>query len=183
MILVLLFFEFFKVGLFAVGGGLATLPFIYKIADNYDWLNYQQIADMIAVAESTPGAIGVNIATYTGFHCAGILGSAIATIGLVTPSIIIIILVAMALDKFKQSRVVKAIFSGLRPAATGLIAAAGFSVLKLSLYDEKAKAVADMLRWKELVLFIILFTLIWKFKKHPIIYIACAAGIGIVFSL
>ncbi|MFA6505421.1 MAG: chromate transporter [Treponemataceae bacterium] len=183
MIYLLLFFEFFKIGLFAVGGGLATLPFIYDIADKYGWLSYSIIADMIAVAESTPGAIGVNIATYTGFIRAGILGSAVATIALVIPSTLIVIFAAKALDKYQANLTIQSIFSGLRPAATGLIAAAGYSVLKLSLYDEKAKAVAQMLRWKELILFVVLFALIWKFKKHPIIYIACAAAIGIILSL
>ncbi len=183
MTLLLIFYEFFKTGLFAVGGGLATLPFLYKIADNYDWITYQTIADMIAVSESTPGPIGVNMATYTGFHISGVGGAVVATLGLVVPSIIVIILVARILDQFKQSAMVKAIFAGLRPAATGLIAAAGFSVLKLSLFNGQAAGLADAIRYRELVLFAVLFALIWKFKKHPILYVAAAAAAGIAFSL
>lgn len=183
MILFQLFFEFFKTGLFAVGGGLATLPFIYRIADNYGWITYPVIADMIAVSESTPGPIGVNMATYTGFHTAGPLGGVIATLGLVAPSIVVIVLVAKILEQFKQSKIVQALFSGLRPAATGLIAAAGFSVLRLSLYDDKAENFLEIIRYRELILFALLFALIWKYKKHPILYIAAAAVAGIALSL
>ena len=183
MILVQLFVEFFKTGLFAVGGGLATLPFIYDIADRYDWLDYRLIADMIAVSESTPGPIGINMATYAGFHGDGILGSAVATFALVLPSIVVIILVARALEAFKRSAVVAAVFAGLRPAATGLIAAAGFGVLKLALHDPEAASWTGIVKLPELALFVVLFALIWKFKQHPIIYIAAAAAAGIVLGL
>ena len=183
MIFLQLFFEFFKTGLFAVGGGLATLPFIYRIADTYGWITHRIIADMIAVSESTPGPIGVNMATYTGFHVAGPVGAVVATLGLVTPSIIIIILIAKILEQFKQSALVQAIFSGLRPAATGLIAAAGFSVMRLSLYNDQASGILELIRYRELVLFVVLFALIWKYKKHPVLYVAGAAAAGIVLSL
>ena len=183
MILVQLFVEFFKTGLFAVGGGLATLPFIYDIADRYDWLDYRLIADMIAVSESTPGPIGINMATYAGFHGDGILGSAVATFALVLPSIVVIILVARALEAFKRSAVVAAVFAGLRPAATGLIAAAGFGVLKLALHDPEAASWTGIVKLPELALFVDLFALIRKFKKHPILYIAAAAAAGIALGL
>ena len=98
MQLLILFLEFFKIGLFSVGGGLATLPFLYDLADKYPWLSASQIPDMIAISESTPGPLGVNMATYAGFHCAGPLGSVIATAGLVTPSVIVIIIVYKFLD-------------------------------------------------------------------------------------
>jgi len=183
MILLQLFVEFFKTGLFAVGGGLATLPFIYRISDEYGWITHAQIADMLAVAESTPGPIGVNVATYAGFRTAGPIGAVVATLGLVVPSIIVIVLIAMALDKFKKSAVVKAVFSGLRPAALGLIAAAGFSVMKLSLWNADASGPADFIRYRELILFAVIFALVWKLKKHPIVYIAAAALSGIALSL
>lgn len=182
-LLLQLFYEFLKTGLFSIGGGLATLPFIYDIADRYDWLNYKLIADMIAVSESTPGPIGINIATYTGFHADGIFGSAVATIAVILPSIIIITLVARALAAFKRNTLVTAALSGLRPAATGLIAAAGFSVLRLALYNPEASSWAARLRWPEIVLFFILFLGIRKFKQHPILYIAVAAAVGIALGL
>lgn len=183
MILLILFGEFFKIGLFAVGGGLATLPFLYQLADRYDWLSYETIADMIAISESTPGAIGVNMATYAGFQAAGVAGAVIATVGLVSPSIIVIIIVARILTAFKASPAVAAIFQGLRPAATGLIAAAGFGVIRLSLYSGGGSHWYGWIRWPELALFALLFLLIYKFKKHPVWYILAAGAAGILLGL
>ena len=130
MILLRLFWEFFKTGMFSVGGGLATLPFIYNISDKTGWFTHQQIADMIAVAESTPGPIGINMATYVGFTTAGVVGSLVATLGIITPDIIIILIIASFLKKFRESRLVESAFYGLRPASAALIAAAGWSVVK-----------------------------------------------------
>lgn len=109
-----LFFEFFKAGLFAVGGGLATLPFLYDIASRYDWMSVESITDMIAISESTPGPLGVNMATYAGYHAYGVLGGVVATFALVLPSIIVIVIVAKILEKFKENRLVKDTFAGLR---------------------------------------------------------------------
>jgi chromate transporter len=183
VILFILFGEFFKIGLFSVGGGLATLPFLYQLADRYDWLSYETIADMIAISESTPGAIGVNMATYAGFQAAGITGAVIATLGLVAPSIIVILLVARILTAFKESPLVAAVFRGLRPAATGLIAAAGLGVIRLSLYNGTAPLWYGRIRWRELGLFALLFLLIWRFKKHPVWYILAAGIAGILWGL
>ena len=104
MIYLRLFYEFFKAGLFAVGGGMATLPFLYDISDSTGWFTHSQLADMIAVSESTPGPIGVNMATYVGYTTGGIPGAVIATLGLITPSIIIILIIAKALQAFRQSK-------------------------------------------------------------------------------
>ena len=123
MILLRLFFEFFKAGLFAVGGGMATLPFMYDISTRTGWFTHEMLADMIAVSESTPGPIGVNMATYVGFETAGIPGAVTATIGLVTPSVIVILLIARALKAFRENKTVEAGFYGLRPCSVGLIAA------------------------------------------------------------
>ena len=125
MLYLRLFYEFFKTGLFAVGGGLATLPFLGDMADRTGWFTRTQLADMLAVSESTPGPIGVNMATYVGFTTGGVLGSLIATLGLITPSIIIILIVAAVLNAFRDSRYVNAAFYGLRPASTAMVAAAG----------------------------------------------------------
>ncbi len=178
-----LFWEFFQIGLFAVGGGLATLPFLYRLADKTGWLTYAQIADMLAVSESTPGAIGVNMATYTGFLNFGIPGALAATLGLVLPSIVVIVLVARVLAAFKANQIVKASFAGFRPAATGLIAAAGFGVLVLSLYAPEATSWYAKIRLRELALFGGIFILLLKTKKHPIVYIAIAGAIGVVLGL
>lgn len=138
MIFVRLFFEFFKAGLFAIGGGMATLPFLYNISDKTGWFTYGQLADMVAISESTPGPMGVNMATYVGFTTAGPAGAVIATLGLITPSIIVILIIAGFLKAFKTNKYVQNAFYGLRPASTGLIAAAGLSVLSLVLLHKDA---------------------------------------------
>lgn len=183
MLLLKLFFEFFQIGLFAVGGGLATLPFLYRLADRSAWLSRSQIADMIAVSESTPGAIGVNLATFTGFLQSGVPGALAATLGLVFPSVIVIVAIARALESFKQNGAVRSVFAGLRPASTGLIAAAGFSVLTLSLYDAAAPVWYQALRLPEAVLFIGVFVALRRYKKHPVLYIAAAGLAGMALGL
>ena len=182
-----LFFEFFKTGLFAIGGGLSTLPFLYDIAEKYTWFDKSMLADMIAISQSTPGPIGINMATYAGFSTAGILGAVIATFGLVLPSFIIIIIVAHFLKKFRESKGVNAVFYGIRPAVTGLIAIAGFEILKLSVItlDKflETKNILNIFDYKALILFIVLFVLSNKQKKHPALYLGIGAIVGIIFRL
>lgn len=190
MIYLQLFWEFFKTGLFSVGGGLATLPFIYDMSDKTGWFTYQQIADMVAVAESTPGPIGINMATYVGYTTGGVPGSLIATLGIVTPAIIIILIIATCLRKFRDSQLVNHAFYGLRPASTALIAAAGLSVVLISLVDTAAYQASGMLDdlfcWKAIVLAAVIWLLtnvVKPTKKlHPIVFIAGSAVAGIVFS-
>ena len=190
MILLQLFFEFFKTGLFAVGGGMATLPFLYDISARTGWYTTEMLADMIAVSESTPGPIGVNMATYVGFVTAGIPGAIIATLGLITPSIVIILLIARALKAFRENPYVEAAFYGLRPCSVGLIAAAGFLVIKLALfntelYQESGKLI-DLFDFKAIALAAVLLVCTRYVKKlkglHPIFFILASAVIGIVFA-
>lgn len=191
MLCLQLFWEFFKTGLFAIGGGMATLPFLYDMADKTGWFTRAQLADMIAVSESTPGPIGVNMATYAGFDCAGVLGGVVATLGLVTPSVIVIVLIAMALQAFRTNKYVDAAFYTLHPASTGLIAAAGWSVFALVLVNLDAYRAsyqqADLLQWKNLILFAVIWVLtnlVKPLKKlHPVVFLALAAVVGIVFRL
>lgn len=190
MILLRLFFEFFKTGLFAVGGGMATLPFLYDISTRTGWFTHEKLADMIAVSESTPGPIGVNMATYVGFETAGIPGALIATLGLITPSIIIIILIARALKAFRENPYVEAGFYGLRPCSVGLIAAAGFLVVKLALLNtaafEASGQILDLFNFKAIALAAVLLVCTRYVPKlkglHPIVFILCSAAVGIVFS-
>ena len=182
MIYITMFFEFFKIGLFSIGGGLATLPFLYELADKYDWFTPAMISDMLAVSESTPGPIGINMATYTGFHMGGVLGGIVTTIGLVTPSVIVIYIVYGFLKKFKNSIIVEKVFNGIRPCVTGLIAAVWFGLLKHEILGKGGASAADFINIKAVILFIALFALTKKTDKHPLFYIAIAAGIGIVFS-
>ncbi len=189
MIYLRLFWEFFKTGLFAVGGGLATLPFIYDMSDRTGWFTYQQIADMVAISESTPGPIGVNTATYVGYITVGLPGAVIATLGLVTPAIIVILIIATCLKKFRENRFVDSAFYGLRPASAGLIAAAGFSVVLIALVQVDAFKASgsflDLISWKGLLLAAAIWVLTNLVKKtkdlHPIFYIAASAVAGILF--
>lgn len=184
-----LFYEFFKAGLFAVGGGMATLPFLYNISDKTGWYSYGQLADMVAISESTPGPIGVNMATYVGFTTAGVPGAVIATLGLITPSIIIILIIAGFLKAFKDNKYVTAAFYGLRPASTGLIAAAGLSVVALVVLRKDLYAIdhslLSLVSLPNVILMIILYFFTARFKKtkglHPVVFIAASAVIGIVF--
>lgn len=185
MILLELFIRFFSVGLFAVGGGLATIPFLREMSIETGWFTQAELLNLIAVSESTPGAIGVNMATYVGVHIKGIIGGVVATIGLVTPAIIVIILIAGFLVKFKENKYVKYVFYGLRPASTALIAAAGVEVAKISLLNlnnQDISGVLGYLNYKSVILSIILYFLIKKYKKHPAVYIALSAVIGIIFK-
>ena len=189
MIYLRLFWEFFKVGLFSVGGGLATLPFLYSLGAKTGWFSTADVANMLAVSESTPGPIGVNMATYAGFDCGGVLVGVVATLGLVTPSVIVIVLIAMALQAFRTNKYVDAAFYTLHPASTGLIAAAGWSVFALVLVNLDAYRVsyqlADLLQWKNLILFAVIWVLtnlVKPLKKlHPVVFLALAAVVGIVF--
>ncbi len=190
MQLVILFLEFFKIGLFSVGGGLATLPFLYDLANKYEWLRLEQIPNMVAVSESTPGPLGVNMATYAGFQCAGVLGSVVATLGLVTPSVIIIIFVYCFLEKFRSSPMVERAFYGLRPVVVGLIGAAGFGVVAMALLHmqvvqtEGVHNIVGWFRWKECILFLLIFFASKKWKKiHPVAFIMVGAFAGILFQM
>lgn len=189
MIYLQLFLEFFKTGLFAVGGGLATLPFLYRIAAQYGWFTQAELSDMIAVAESTPGPIGINMATYAGISTAGIPGGVIATFSLVLPAFIIMLIVASLLTRFSENGYVKSVMSMLRPVSVGLIGAAVYSVLKVALLDtalleQSAGWTFDCIRIPALILFAALFLVRLKWSKlHPIVFIAVGAVAGIVLNM
>jgi len=176
LIYLCLFWEFFQVGLFSVGGGLATIPFLADMGRRTGWFTQAQLTDMIAVSESTPGPIGVNMATYAGFLTAGIPGCAVSTLGLITPSVLVILLIARFLQRFRHSRGVNAVFYGLRPASVALITAAGITVTRLALFSP--------LNWKAVVLAAAVF-LCLQIKPlgrlHPIVFIALSAAAGVLF--
>lgn len=188
--LLLLAWEFFKTGLFAIGGGLATVPFIYDIASRYDWLDAAIIPDMIAISESTPGPIGVNMATYAGYNAAGIPGALTATLFLVLPSMIVIIIVSKVLAKFAKNPYVDGVFYTLRPAVTAMIAAAGWNVLTTSVINLGALDGFTISRFFELINPVALILAVavffagnlWK-KLHPIVFILAGAVVGIIFKM
>ncbi len=198
MLYLRLFYEFFKTGLFTIGGGMATIPFFYQMSDATHWFTYDDLANMIAVSESTPGPIGVNMATYVGYVTGmqeggwlhAVLGAATATLGLVAPSIIVILIIAMFLRNFRDNRFVNNAFYGLRPASTGLIAAAGLSVVITNLFHTQEAADGFSLasiNWIGWGLAIVLWIFTNKVKKtkglHPIVFILASALAGVVFQM
>lgn len=186
MTLLRLMFEFFKTGLFAVGGGLATLPFLYEISDKTGWFSHADIADMIAISESTPGAIGINMSTYAGFKTAGVPGGILATLSLAAPSLIIILIIAKFLNKFRDNPNVEGAFYGLRPASIAMITAAGLNVAKVALVNipafQASGSLADLFLPKAIVLGILIFVGQKKLNWSPILFIALSAVVGIVLK-
>lgn len=198
MLYLRLFYEFFKTGLFTIGGGMATIPFLYKMSDATGWFTYNDLANMIAVGESTPGPIGVNMATYVGFITGmeqgglpfALLGAVIATLGLVTPCYLIITIIALFLKNFRNNKYVERAFYGLRPASAGLIAAALISVIQSALIFPEAFTNGFSLQginWLGCALAVVLWIFTNKVKKtkglHPIVFIGASAVIGIIFSM
>ena len=197
MIYLVLFWEFFKAGLFAIGGGMATVPFLQEISRKTGWYTAGDLADMIAVSESTPGPIGVNMATYVGYTTvhnhygpiAGIFGGILSTVGLVMPSVIIILIVARFLEKFRENRYVNAAMYGLRAASVALISSAGISIVMIAVFqinsiEEWKAAVIDYRCFVLAVLVLIMTRWVPKIKDlHPIIFIIASAVIGIVFHM
>ena len=198
MIYLQLYFRFLMTGLFAVGGGLATIPFLQEMSETTGWFTSAELADMIAVSECTPGAMGVNMATYVGYTTAGILGDIVATLGLITPSIVIILIVAKILDKFRTNKYVQWAFYGLRAASVALISVATLAVAEMALLKGDISALASgaggtgagvagvfgLLDFKCIILAVLVFVGMRKFKKmHPSLFIGLSALAGIVFSL
>ena len=187
MILLRLFFEFCKIGLFSVGGGLATIPFLADLGERTGWFTSGELANMIAISESTPGPLGVNMATYVGFSSAGVAGGIVATLGLVFPCVVVILIVAAFLQKFRQSKVVDGIFYGLRAASVALITSAMLRVAQIAFtrYDMMSPNSWDF-HWLAAALAVVIFVLI-RFtplkKLHPICFIAFAAIMGVIFKM
>lgn len=195
MTYLLLYWEFFKTGLFAVGGGMATLPFLKNIGETYGWFSYTDLMNILAVSESTPGPIGINMATYVGYIVGGIPGAVIATLGEVTPSIIVILIVAAVLKSFRENRYVNRAFYGLRPASAGLIGAAcvaivlevltGIGEMGGGLLRTYGIVENTLLNWKGILLAAVLLVLTNRVKKvkdlHPVVFIAISAAAGILF--
>ena len=168
MIYLLLIIEYFKTGLFSFGGGYATIPFLYHISETYGWYSSKQLSEMIAVASITPGPVGVNVATYSGFTTAGILGAFLATSAVVLPSLIFVVVVAKLLAKFRENRHVQAAIYALKPAGCGLLAA-----IAVNLFRENITQI-----WAY-ILFALLLMMSIKVKKEPLIYLGLAAIAGL----
>ena len=184
MILLQLFYEFFITGLFIFGGGLAAIPFLQQMSEKTEWFTSMQLMDMIAVSEATPGPIGVNMATYVGYKVAGVPGGVVATLGLLLPSVIIALMIARLLARFRESKLVVSALYGLRPASLGLITYAGATVFCLALFGVELLNLtgAHLLQfdYKAVILAAVLFFATNRFKAHPIVYMAISAIVGIL---
>ncbi|BCK86111.1 chromate transporter (plasmid) [Pusillibacter faecalis] len=190
-----LYWEFFKTGLFAIGGGMATLPFLKDIGASTGWYTYSDLMNMLAVSESTPGPIGINMATYVGYLVGGLPGAVIATLGEVTPSIIVILLIAVLLKNFQDNQYVNWAFYGLRPASTGLIGGACVAVMLevLTFVHISAGGIVNtfgleggqIFNLPALALAAVLLVLTNWVKKvkewHPIVFIGLSAVVGVIF--
>lgn len=188
LLLLELFARFFSVGLFSIGGGLATLPFLQSMGETTGWFGAAEISNMVAISESTPGPLGINMSTYVGFHVAGVPGAVIAPLGLITPSIIIIILISKILAKFRDSKYVDNAFYGLRAASLGLVSAACYQVAKIAFFKSEVfaetESLLSALNYKSIILAAVIFVLLKCFKKvHPVVWIILAAVVGVVLKM
>ena len=164
--------EFFKIGLFSIGGGYATIPFLYQISHQYGWYSIKQLSDMIAISMITPGPVGVNMATFAGFQTFGIIGGIIATISMAIPTLIFVILISKILKKYNENFWIKAILYTLKPTGCGLLLAVGTKMFFNNVTTKPA-----------IYLFIFLFLISFKFKKNPLYYFLFSAIIGIILQL
>ena len=181
ILLLTIMFEFAKVGLFAVGGGMAAVPFLAEMSEKYGWFTIEKLSTMIAVSESTPGPIGINMATYVGFDLLGLIGALAATLSVAIPSLIIVCLIANGLEKFRQAKIVKQLFAGLKPAVVALIISACASLFVSTLFHSEQSFGLAFFNIHNLILFAVLliFSNVYK-KLHPIALIVIAAIAGIV---
>lgn len=170
--LVHLIIEFFKIGIFSIGGGYATIPFLYQISHQYGWYNIKELSDMIAISMITPGPVGVNMATFAGFKTYGIFGGIIATLSLALPALIFVILISKILNKYSENFWVKSILYALKPTGCGLLLAVGTKMF----FDNVTNIPA-------ICLFVFLFLISFKFKKNPLYYFLFASIIGIILQL
>lgn len=166
-----LFLQFFHVGVFSFGGGYATLPFLYDIAEKYHWYSAKQLTDMLAISSITPGPVGVNVATFAGFATSGILGSLIATMAIILPSYIIVTIVYKVLDKFRTNRNVKGSIRGLKPAGCALLSAVGIKLL----FTSNLHLLGTLI----LVAFVVSSL---KQKHDPLFYLGISAVLGLVIG-
>lgn len=180
--------EFFKIGIFAVGGGMATIPFLQEMSEKYGYFTGEELLDMIAVSESTPGAIGINMATYAGIKAYGPIGGILASLSLVAGPITIVLVIARMILAFKNSKTVKDAFTTLRPATAGLILGAMSTVLVITLFDPEAFRqtgnLLSLIRPLPLAIFAAFTLVLFKFKNlSPIWVIVAGAGIGVILGL
>ncbi len=182
-----LYISFFKVGLFSIGGGLVALPLIqFQVVDLHSWLSIAEFSDVISIAQMTPGPIALNAATFVGTKMQGITGAIVATFATITPSTIIVAILAYIYFKYKNLGIIRGVLEGLRPAAIGLIASAGMTIFILAIWGEKGiHAILDInsFNYIAFILFCISLFILRKFKKNPILIMLACGVVGVIISL
>lgn len=182
-IFLFLFLEFSKIGLFAIGGGYATLPFLYHLSVVYHWFDPKYITQMLAISSIMPGPIGINLAAQTGFIVAKFWGAFMAVAGIMVPSLVFVFIISKLLKEFKDSKVVKSIFYVLKPTSCGMVLAIGFKLLKDLIFIPNQTSFANSVDWLGLVLFLTLFLLSLKKKNSPLFYLGVSAVVGIFIQV
>lgn len=177
--------RFLYVGLFTVGGGLATIPLMIQAVVDTGLITEDMFYSMLAVSQSTPGPIGVNLATYIGFENYGVIGGLLVTLSIGLPCFVISSLVSKAYERFSNAKAVRYAFYGIRAAVCGLIASAALGVLKITVFTADAfrasGSVLSLIDWKAALLFAVLYLLVIRFQKHPVLYIALGGLAGFLF--
>lgn len=184
MIYLTLAYEFFKIGLFSIGGGMATLPFLMDLTAKYDWFSASELANMVAISESTPGPVGINMATYAGYNAGGVPGAIVATLALTAPALIIIVVIARFLENFSENPTVKAVFYGIRPTVAALIGYAVWELLKIALVNTTGTVLEiNYINLLICLTFFILLQVKSLSKLHPLVWIIAGAVVGIVLKM
>ena len=184
MIYLILAYEFFKIGLFSIGGGMATLPFLMDLTNKYDWFTASELTNMVATSESTPGPVGINMATYAGYNAAGVPGAIVATLALIAPALIIIVLIAKFLENFSENKNVKAAFYGIRPAVAALIGYAVWELLKIAIVSvTDGNVQVNVINVSVCAVTFALLQVKKLGKLHPLVWIAAGACVGIALRM
>ena len=184
MIYLILAYEFFKIGLFSIGGGMATLPFLMDLTNKYDWFTVSELTNMVAISESTPGPVGINMATYAGYNAAGVPGAIVATLALTAPALIIIVLIAKFLENFSENKNVKAAFYGIRPAVAALIGYAVWELLKIAIVSVvEGHVQVNVVNVAVCGVTFALLQVKKLGKLHPLVWIAAGACVGVVLGM
>lgn len=189
MILVLLCMEFAKIGFFSLGGGYATLPFLYHMSEVYGWFSPLELSRMLAISSITPGPVGLNVATFAGFKTAGILGSIVATMSIMLPSFFMIIIISKMLKKFKDSPCLCSVMYALRPATAAMLAAVALRLFRDAIIRNPDFSGFNFLQMQNFIdikgflLLVILFILSLKLKKDPLVFLAFGAIAGILLHI
>lgn len=185
MTLIELFWSFFQIGTFSIGGGMAAMPLIQnQVVELHHWLTLTEFTDLITIAEMTPGPIAINSATFVGIKIAGIPGALVATFGCIFPSCVIVSLLAWVYFKYKGLTIIQGVLSGLRPAVVALIASAGLSILTLAVWGETGFSInLPSINYISLLLFGIALFILRKWKPNPIFVMLGSGVIGGVMYL